>query len=433
MLSTPKPVDDAPLHLTSFDPRAYGARGDGVTLDTLALQRTIDACNAAGGGRLILSAGTFVSGTLHLCSNLEIHVAGDAVLLGAPDKNLYSGPAEDPKDWLHAFLLGENLRNVAFTGTGVINGNNVFDPTGEEKMRGPHLIILWRCQGVTLRDLKLRDAANYAFFFFASERVRVDNTTFEGGWDGIHFRDVKGAWNRDVQIKDCTFATGDDAIAGACIEDVSIRNCLVNSSCNGVRIIGPVRRWEMTQCRFQGPGRFPHRLKNRFNMLAGVLVQPGAWGGWPGQVENVRFADLEMDGVQCAFQIAVKKGNTGERIVMERIRATLSGPGETASSVESWNTEPLREIVCRDISIVASGSDAPLANAPLKAPGLGVRDLPASGFYAHRVEGLTLENIELSTRTPDARPPLQLNEVTELVLQEGTALAPRGVTTRQLP
>ena len=319
---TPEHTDGAPPILPSFDPRAFGARGDGLALDTQALQSAIDAISASGGGRLVLDSGTFVSGTLHLCSNLEVHIAPGAVLSGAPDKNFYSGPADDSNPWLHALLIGEDLQNVVFSGTGTINGHHVFDADGEEGMRGPHLILLRRCAGVTLRDLTLRDAANYAFFFFGCQGVRVENTTFEGGWDGIHFRDVNEGWNSDVQINGCTFATGDDAIAGACIEDASIRNCLINSSCNGVRLIGPLRRFEMTHCRFEGPGRFPHRTQSRFNMLIGVLVQPGAWGGWPGAVEDVRFADLEMDGVQCAFQIAVKEGNTGERITLERIRAT---------------------------------------------------------------------------------------------------------------
>lgn len=321
------------------------------------------------------------------------------------------------------------MENVSFSGGGIIDGNNVFDPNGEEKQRGPHLILLRRCRNVTLRDLTLRHAANYAFLFYACQSVRVENARFEGGWDGIHFRDLGGNWNRDLRVSDCTFLTGDDAIAGACIEDATIEDCFINSACNGLRLIGPARRFELARCRFQGPGVYPHRLKNRFNMLAALLVQPGAWEPWPGPLEGLYFHDLEMRGVACAFQVALKlPNNSACDITFERIHATTNGPTEAAASVESWTEEPLHEITCRDIFIEASGGES-AREWPVEAPGHGLRALPAWGFYARNVSDLEVERVQLQTRARDEREMLRFDEVAGLRRKEGAPHAPECEVT----
>ena len=413
-----------------FDPRTYGARGDGQTLDTQALQSAIDAA-APAKGRVTLANGTFVSGTLRLRSNVEIHVAAGATLLGAPDKELYSGPLDQSGQrgasgrWLHAFLVGENLENLTFSGGGTIDGNNVFDPQGEERMRGPHGIVLRNCRNVTLRDLTLQHAANYAFFFYACQNVEVENTKFLGGWDGIHFRDIDDNWNRDITVRGCVFQTGDDAIAGACIENATIENCHINSSCNGLRLIGPARDFTLRNCRFEGPGRYPHRVQNRHNMLAAILVQPGAWEPWPGASENLRFSDIIMDNVQCAFQVATRYADNPVRdVTFERIRARLNSAGEAASSLEGWADEPLRDMTLRDVSIEASGGARDGREIAIERPGHGPRVLPAWGFYARNVEGLRWERVQLQTRESDAREPLRLDEVQGLQRQTGAPHAP---------
>lgn len=417
--------------VTNFDARTYGALGDGRTLDTAALQRAIDAAGERG-GRVVLENGTFVSGTLRLKSNVELHVARGATLLGAPDKDLYCGPTRkggasgsEPR-WLNALLLGEDLENLAFSGGGTIDGNNVFDPDGEEKQRGPHTLLLRACRNVELRDITIRDSANYAFLFYACQSVNVRNARFEGGWDGIHFRDLNEVWNRDITIRDCVFLTGDDSIAGACIEGATIENCLINSSCNGVRLIGPARDFTLSNCRFEGPGVYPHITQNRHNMLAAILVQPGAWEAWPGPTENLCFRDLIMENVQCAFQVTTRyPENPIENLRFERIRARVDSAGEAASSLESWTDEPLRGIALEDVALEIGGGAAPTARElPIAMPAHGVRALPVWGLYARHVDGLELARVELRTRQDDAREAMRLDEVRDLARDEGTPVAP---------
>jgi polygalacturonase len=122
-----------------FDVCDYGARADDAAIDIAALQEAIDACGRAGGGRVRLAGGAYRSGTLRLRSGVELHVAKDARLVGLDDVEAYASfeaESSGKRRWHRGLTVGEGLRDIAVTGEGVIDGNRVFDPRGEEKMRG---------------------------------------------------------------------------------------------------------------------------------------------------------------------------------------------------------------------------------------------------------------------------------------------------------
>ena len=73
------------LGAKDFDVRAYGAKGDGVTKDTAAIQAAIDACHADGGGRVVLEHGTYLTAPITLKGGVDLHVEVNARLLGSPD------------------------------------------------------------------------------------------------------------------------------------------------------------------------------------------------------------------------------------------------------------------------------------------------------------------------------------------------------------
>jgi polygalacturonase len=416
----PAPDRAAPV----FDVRVHGAVGDGRTLDTDALQRAIDACAEAGGGEVRFPPGRYLTGTVHLASHVTLTLSPGARLIGTTDLDQYThfqAPKDSPearfaRRWHRALLLGSRVEDVTIAGGGVIDGNKVFDPKGEEKQRGPHTIILAGCRDVTIRDLAVRDSANYAVFVQFSDRVTVHNVTVTGGWDGVHFRAMKDRPCRDLRITGCRFFTGDDAIAGRYVEHLLVSNCIVNSSCNGMRIIGPVRHMIVHDCLFYGPGVHPHRTQDRHNMLAGILLQPGAWDECAGPLRDVLIADVTMRNVKAPVAVYLRRpGNTVDDVTVERLSAT--GVYEAAASVESWIDAPVGRVVFRDVSIAyAGGGRRP--NDPLAArePGLGVRPLPAWGFYGRRVENLVLEDVRLGVAQPDGRPAVVCDGVRRLRL-----------------
>ncbi len=287
-----------------FNIRDYGAVGDGKTLDTAAINKAIETSAAAGGGQVLFPPGKYLSGTVHLKSNVTVLFDAGATLLGSTDLAHYQNftpPAGTPESgwppWHRALILGDGVEHITIAGQGAIDGNKVFDPRGEERMRGPHTILLGLCRNVTIRDVSIKDSANYAIMLEFCQQVDVRNVKITGGWDGVHFRGWPGRPCRDVSIVGCQFYTGDDSIAGRYWENVLVSDCIVNSSCNGVRLIGPATHLTIHNSLFYGPGVHPHRTSNRHNMLSGINLHPGSWGATEGSLDDVLLSDITMKNV----------------------------------------------------------------------------------------------------------------------------------------
>lgn len=270
-----------------FNIRDYGAVGDGTTPATAALNQAIAACNEAGGGQVLVPPGRYLAGTLHLQSHVTLFLDAGAVLIGTTNLAQYQQPAIPSSmpearwgKWHRALILGENVEDVAIAGQGMIDGNKVFDPTGEERMRGPHTIVLVNCRGFTLRDVSIVDSANYAVLFQVSDRVEIRNVKFTGGWDGVHFRGAPDRPCRDVNIIGCRFYTGDDSIAGRYWDNVVIRNA-------NIEFVGAGKA-EQAKQPVKGPG---------------VDARPlPAWGLYARNVEQLTLEDVRLSFLHDDFR-----------------------------------------------------------------------------------------------------------------------------------
>jgi hypothetical protein len=405
-----------------FNVREYGAVGDGATLETPAINKAIEACAAAGGGQVLLPPGKYLSGTVHLKSHVTLFLEAGAMLVGTPDLNQYQQPVipefmPEAKwgKWHRALILGEGLEDITIAGQGIIDGNKVFDPTGEEHMRGPHAFVFVNCRKVTVRDVSFEVAANYAILFEASDQVEIRNVKITGGWDGVHFRGAPNHPCRNVSIIGCQFFTGDDSIAGRYWDNTLISDCIVNSSCNGIRLIGPAAQLIIHNCLFYGPGVHPHRTSDRHNMLAGINLQPGGWDATKGALDDVMISDVTMHNVATPFFFTLKSGNTAGSIIADRVTAT--GVYRAAPSVESWAETGFANVVFRDVTIeYKGGGTLEDARRAVKSPGTDARPLPAWGFYARNVQNLRFDNVRLRFEKEDLRPVLICTGVERLML-----------------
>jgi len=417
-------ISPGALGQTKVDVRAHGAKGNGATLDTKAIQAAIDSCVKNGGGQVFFPPGRYLSGTIHLRSKVTLNLDPGARLIGTTNLGEYSQPivpAYMPEarwgKWHRGLIVAESAQDIAITGGGVIDGNKVFDPTGEERMRGPHTIIFIDCKRFALRDVTIIDAANYAVFFQASDDVEVRNATIVGGWDDIHWRGAPERWCHNVRIIGCQFYTGDDAIAGRYWENTVIQDCLINSSCNGIRLIGPATRLTIAHNLFRGPGEQPHRTsgeKRRTNMLSGIILQPGAWDATRGELDDVFIANNIMQNVASPVTLWTKPGNTVGNVTVSGLEAT--GVYRSAISAESWSDAPITNFVLRNIHAEFAGGSKPWATPAVPGPGVDARPLPAWGLYARHVQKLTLEDVRFSLANEDTRPVIFVDEVDRLNL-----------------
>ncbi|MDE6267518.1 MAG: glycoside hydrolase family 28 protein [Muribaculaceae bacterium] len=236
----------------------FGAVADSVTDNAPAIQRAIDHCAEAGGGTVIIPAGqTFITGPIHLASNLNLHLEPGSRLLAAPDESLYTESAFlDNRGEGMMWISARDVTNLSITGTGTIDGNGVafmgaelsdsyelkpvtdFDPR-------PHVLTIIGANGVRISDVTVRNSAYWTIHLIGCRDVAIsdiallNNLKIRNG-DGI---DIDHS--SKVRITGCYIESGDDCIClknrreweqyGACY-DIVVTNCIMTSRSCAVKI-----------------------------------------------------------------------------------------------------------------------------------------------------------------------------------------------------
>ena len=226
-------------------------------LQTEAIQSALDVCFLAGGGRVVIPKGIFLTGGLRLRSNTTLYLEAGAILRGSRDSNDYSAYLNDkiepidttnvptpPKParstdpfskWNNGIIKVVNAKNVSIIGEAgsYIDGANCFDADGEENYRGPHAINVYNSENLYFEGYTAVDSANWAHNIYNSKNITAKNLTVLGGHDGF---DVRSCDN--IIIENCEFRTGDDCIAGFDNKNVKIKNCILDSACSVLRFGG---------------------------------------------------------------------------------------------------------------------------------------------------------------------------------------------------
>ncbi|MDE6061130.1 MAG: right-handed parallel beta-helix repeat-containing protein, partial [Duncaniella sp.] len=255
----------------TFNVRKYGAKGNGKRMDTQAIQKAIDACNAAGGGVVTVPAGTYLSATIELKDNVNLHLEKNAVILGTTDYKAYRNL--DPFteglgiDVGTALLVAVDAKNVAITGEGTIDGQgsalkerHIKEDTRPEGQRWgmrPFLLRWVRCEGVTVTNVTLKFAGAWTSHYFRCNDVRIDSVTIRSFGvahnDGIN---IDGCSR--VRISNCDIVSGDDALcfkttsSKAGCNDIVVTNMRLKSNQAGIKMgtesMAPFENIKISNC-----------------------------------------------------------------------------------------------------------------------------------------------------------------------------------------
>lgn len=251
-----------------FDARQYGAKGDGVTVDTKAIQRAIDDCFEAGGGYVVLAGGVFVSGTVWLKSNVYLQVNASAALLANPDIGDYPDGTHynryvNEQDMDKCLIYAEDAANIGVVGHGEINGNAESFPN-EGSIYRPMMMRFLRCKNIRVQHLRLYNSTAWTTAFLDSENIWCEGLDIRNdkkyNGDGL---DYDGC--RNVFISNCKILGTDDNLCLQAsskdypMKNVQISNCHFTSICAGIRIglksVGDISNVTIMGCTFENVWR----------------------------------------------------------------------------------------------------------------------------------------------------------------------------------
>jgi len=382
---------------TDYDITTHGAVADGKTVNTEAIQAAVDACAAAGGGRVVVPAGTFVSGSIHLKSNIEFHLAAGALLQGSADLADFGlldleGHGYRSREWCHAALLNTcGCENVAITGTGTIDGcgsvwwesKNSMDESvaavrkdTPQKGWRPPILFFFDSRRIKVRDVKLQNSPMYGILPVCCLDIVIDGVCIESPWmpynncDGIDIMSCK-----DVRISNCHVDTGDDGICLktlpgwylfygpnekgewgqdlgkpqiAC-DNVLIENCVVRRAHSGVAIwaevSGGMSNVVVNNCVFDGTR---------------TGIQIARWHEPGGHVRNCSFTNIVMRRVGTGIVVSTQQApweapSEGPEPEFHNIRiAHVTGTQlNVACKLHGTESRPVHDIDLTDIRMEA--------------------------------------------------------------------------------
>ncbi|MGC2250783.1 MAG: glycoside hydrolase family 28 protein [Acidobacteriaceae bacterium] len=456
-----------------FDVKAYGAKGDGVTIDTLAINQAIEAARANGGGTVRFPAGTYASYSIHLKSYVALYLEAGAVILAAPsdgsgsrryDAAESNQPWESYQDyghnhWHNSLMWGEDIHDFAILGKGLIWGKGLSRgasemPLAETPGVGNKAIALKNCHIVLLRDFSILEGGHFGILATGVDNLTIDNVMIDTNRDGI---DIDCC--RNVRVSNCSVnSPWDDAICpktsfalgyDRATENVTISGCYVTGAYQmGSMLDGTWKRWpsDKAQQLLVKP-YFP----DEFN--GSIKLGTESNGGF----KNISISNCIFEGSK-GFAIessdgALVEGITFSGITMHectntrlflRLGARMRGPagvsvgrlrGVTISDVVSYNSASrlggggiisgipghvIEDIKIHDVYLEHLGGGSAkmaaleppesIADNPWPDPDM-FGDIPASGFFLRHVQNIEFSNVEIAFTQNDARPVFWLDSV----------------------
>ncbi len=411
----------------------FGAVGNGKTDNAKAIQAAIDACNKAGGGRVIIPAPyTFMASPFVLKSNIDFHVEAGAKLLANPDEKAYTKSAfrQNPGEgtlWISA----ENIENLTMSGGGEINGNgisfmgaelddsyelkpfNVLDPR-------PHVVTIIGGKNIRIKDLHIGNSAYWTVHLVGCNDVVVSGITLLNSLKVRNSDGIDVDHSKNVRISDCYIESGDDCICiknrrefeefGVC-ENITVTNCTMTSRSCAIKIgsenMDTIRQVMFNNCIIKKSNRGVG-IQNRdegvvtdvifSNMIIeGQLFSDTWWGkSEPIYITAYRRASGNHKDANWRFPKGAVEGRVGQvsNIFFSNIKCT----SESGVYVSGETADKVSRIFFDEVDVVINKTTDHPGGVYDRRPSAvqGLIKENTSGFYFDNATNVTVRNCSVT-------------------------------------
>ena len=451
-----KSKTDSAAHGT-LDVRAFGASGDGKTLDTPAVNRAIDAASAAGGGIVRFPAGNYLCYSIHLKSHITLLLDAGATIVAADAPAAGTSGGYDPPEpnawdkfqdfghshWHNSLIWGEDLQNISIEGQGLIWGKGLSRGDHDVVLAagvGNKSISLKNCHNVTLRDISILHGGHFAILATGVDNLTIDNLKIDTNRDAI---DIDCC--RNVRVANCSVNSPWDD--GICLKDsyglgfarstdhVTITNCYVTGGYEEGTML------DATYKRFAPDFKVPRNGRIKFGTESN--------GGFRNiTVSNCVIEDcrgIALESVDGAILEDVAITNITMRDIVDvpfflRLGSRMRGPEGTpvgelrrvlisnvvvsncasrqATIITGIPGHTIEDVKLSNILVLhrGGGTKADAATQPPEVEN-GYPEpnrfgpMPAHGFYIRHVKRIGIKDVEIRPMQPDMRPGFVLEDV----------------------
>ncbi len=432
----------------------FGAKADGTSLDHHAINAAIDSCTANGGGRVVLTPGRYLCGSIRMKANVELHIMAGATIIASANKRDYDesevweGPAY--QDGGHTYFKNSLIYairqdNISVTGRGMIDGKGLTRKDTEKAGvvlggsigTGDKAIAFKLCRNILIRDVTIYRGGHFGIILTGCELGTIDNVVIDTNRDGFDIDCCKY-----LTVSNCKINTPhDDALVlkssyalkkPVVTEHIAITNCIITGYKLGTLLDGTYQPekvgWVCGRFKLGTESNGGYRnisLSNSTFMYSSGLAFESVDRG---VMDNITVSNITMSHVHH-YPIYITTGcrNRGpEEFTHPSTGTNISIANVVATDVDSlagiivtgMPGHPLKGISLNNISIeYRGGGTADLFKRDYREQSTHYPEprwagpTPAYGLYARHVEDLYAHNIRFTTQKPDHRPAIILDDV----------------------
>jgi hypothetical protein len=429
----------------------FGAKSDGVTINTEAIQKAIDQ-TALKGGRVVIPQGEFLSGTVYLKSNVTLYIQKGGMLKGSP--NLKDYPENTPSVkgmkphrafWKSmpskALVYADNADNIGLMGEGIIDGNGRSPAflTKDDDPNRPKLIFVVNCRKVRVENLRFQNTAFWLQHYFACDGVIIKGLNiYNHGNKNVDGIDID---SKNVVISDCIIDCDDDAICfksdgNFLCENVVVTNCVLSTTCNFIKMgtasYTGFKNISITNCVLKRPSESLVRdwskqsrgIADSLTGLAGIALEIVDGG----TMDKINISNIVMSGLQTPIFIKLgsRMNPTGSirNVSISNIMATAES--FITSSITAVPGFYIENVVLSNIQFFAKGFDNPFPLSTIIPENeknypenrMFGDNLPAYGFYLRHVKNIYFNNIQFTLQGKDNRPAFHIEDAANVQIRD---------------